>query len=285
MRLSSVDATHVIDRFRIDLRELLGVRALRGVRPGRQRRTSSIARSEHDRDRWERRQRSRSSGLDVRPYPHQQRMLERADGRARAARPPPQPGRGGDRHGQDRRRGARLQAARRSERGRDLSLLFVAHRERDPRAVAARPIRAVLRDGSFGEIHGGGPGRAGRHVFAMIQSLSEERVWSSSPAGTSTSSSSTSSITRRRRPTDRLLDHLDPRELLGLTATPERIDGAGRHRVGSAGGSPLSCGSGRRSTRASSCRSSTSASRTAPTSAKSDLAARRLCARGARAAS
>ena len=42
---------------------------------------------------------------------------------------------------------------------------------------------------------------------------------------TSTSSSSTSSTTPPRRPYRALLDHLEPRVLLGLTATPERTDG------------------------------------------------------------
>ena len=56
-----------------------------------------------------------------------------------------------------------------------------------------------------------------------------------------------------------------PTELLGLTATPERMDGR-TSPSGSAGASPSSCGCGRRSTRASSCRFSTSASPTAPIS-------------------
>ena len=46
-----------------------------------------------------------------------------------------------------------------------------------------------------------------------------------SPQTSSTSSSSTSSTTPRRATYRRLLDHLTPVELLGLTATPERTDG------------------------------------------------------------
>ena len=54
--------------------------------------------------------------------------------------------------------------------------------------------RAVLRSGDFGEIHGGGRTAAGRHVFAMIQSL-QERGFGEIARRRSTSSSSTSSIT------------------------------------------------------------------------------------------
>ena len=64
--------------------------------------------------------------------------------------------------------------------GRRLSLLFVAHREEILRQSLAT-YRAVLRDGSFGEIHGGGRIAAGEHVFAMIQSLQAERIDAARP--------------------------------------------------------------------------------------------------------
>ena len=57
----------------------------------------------------------------------------------------------------------------------DLSLLFVAHREEILRQSLAT-YRAVLRNGAFGEIHGGGRIAEGQHVFAMVQSLHEERL-------------------------------------------------------------------------------------------------------------
>ncbi len=59
--------------------------------------------------------------------------------------------------------------------GKDLSLLFVAHREEILRQSLAT-YRAVLHDGSFGEIHGGGRIAEGRHIFAMVQSLGEARL-------------------------------------------------------------------------------------------------------------
>jgi hypothetical protein len=82
----------------------------------------------------------------------------------------------------------------------------------------------VLRQESFGEIHGDGRTAQGRHVFAMVQALGADRLEHIVPdrfdvvvvdefhhAAAATY--------------DRLLRHLAPRELLGLTATPERLDG------------------------------------------------------------
>src|SRR3954454_20536520 len=55
------------------------------------------------------------------------------------------------------------------------SLLFVAHREEILRQSLAT-YRAVLRDGSFGELHAGGRVAKGAHVFANIQSLHADRL-------------------------------------------------------------------------------------------------------------
>ena len=60
-------------------------------------------------------------------------------------------------------------------RGEPLSLLFVAHREEILEQSSAT-YRAVLRDGSFGQKHGGGAVAANSHVFALIQSLHEDRL-------------------------------------------------------------------------------------------------------------
>lgn len=103
-------------------------------------------------------------------------------------------------------------------------LLFVAHREEIlDQAIAT--FRHVLGDGSFGEKWMGGhkPTKF-EHVFASIQSLT---------------SSGIDDIDRQHfdvliidefhhsaAPTySKLLNHLQPRQLLGLTATPERADG------------------------------------------------------------
>ena len=160
-------------------------------------------------------------GLDVHPYPHQQRMLERLMV---------------ERERHERHRNLVVAATGTGKtvvaaldyrqlcrrHGRDLSLLFVAHRERDPRAEPAT-FRAVLRDGSFGEIHGGG--RVAQRPACVRDDPVDVR-----------------GRVDRLRPDDfdvvivdefhhaaapsyrRLLDRLDPDELLGLTATPERMD-------------------------------------------------------------
>jgi superfamily II DNA or RNA helicase len=111
----------------------------------------------------------------------------------------------------------------RERAGGDLSLLFVAHREEILRQSLAT-YRAVLRDGSFGEIHGGGRVAEGKHVFAMIQSLQAERIEAMDPRAFDVivvdefHHAAAASY-------ERLLERMEPRELLGLTATPERLDG------------------------------------------------------------
>ncbi len=102
-------------------------------------------------------------------------------------------------------------------------LLFVAHRDeilRQSREV----FRIVLGDGDFGERHVGAerPVR-GTHVFASIQSLSRS-IEQFDP--TSFDVVIIDEFHHSEAPTyRRLLEHLTPRVLVGLTATPERADG------------------------------------------------------------
>jgi superfamily II DNA or RNA helicase/HKD family nuclease len=162
--------------------------------------------------------------FDVTPKPHQARMLEQLQAQR-------------DRH--DRHRnllvaatgtGKTVMAAldyRRlaDELGRKPSLLFVAHRRRildQSRATYA----TVLKDADFGEILGDRepPPLIGRHVFAMVQSLRNEAVERLDP--TAYEVVVIDEVHHAAAPSYRaLLEHLQPRELLGLTATPERMDG------------------------------------------------------------
>ena len=163
------------------------------------------------------------AGLEVRPLPHQETILEALDA---------------ERHVHDRHRNlvvaatgtgktvvAALDYRRlREQHGRDLSLLFVAHRK-EILEQSLRTYRETVADGAFGETYVGGtrPERW-RHVFASVQSLSTygvERI----PANhfdviVVDEFHHAEAATYRR-----ILDHLQPRELLGLTATPERADG------------------------------------------------------------
>ena len=161
------------------------------------------------------------TGLDVHPYPHQREALEAL----RVAR---------ELHGHHRNLVvaatgtgktviSALDYRDRCHDGRTPTLLFVAHRI-ELLEQARRTFRAVLRDGSFGELLGGGrePSRW-RHVFATVQSLGTrldaigperfdhviiDEFHHAHAAGYRF-----------------LLDRLRPTELLGLTATPERADG------------------------------------------------------------
>ncbi|RST07615.1 DUF3427 domain-containing protein [Streptomyces sp. WAC05374] len=163
------------------------------------------------------------SGLEVRPYPHQRDMLERLEV---------------ERAVHDCHRnllvaatgtGKTVMAALdykqlRKRYGRDLRLLFVAHR-REILQQSMRTYQDVLTDANFGEhLHSGEIPERWTHVFASVQSLNDRALERLAPDhfdvividefhhGTS--------------PTYRkILDHFTPVELLGLTATPERMDG------------------------------------------------------------
>ncbi|MFJ8024362.1 DUF3427 domain-containing protein [Streptomyces sp. NPDC096311] len=163
------------------------------------------------------------SGLEVRPYPHQRDMLERLEV---------------EREVHDRHRnllvaatgtGKTVMAALdykqlRKKHGRDLRLLFVAHRK-EILQQSLRTYQDVLVNPNFGEsLHSGEIPERWTHVFASVQSLNARALDQLAPDyfdvividefhhGTS--------------PTYRkILDHFQPLELLGLTATPERMDG------------------------------------------------------------
>lgn len=108
--------------------------------------------------------------------------------------------------------------------GKPLSLLFVAHREtilQQSRATFAH----VMKNPSFGELFGGGqrPER-GRHVFAMVQSLRSDAIRGLEPDAFDVVI--VDEFHHAEAPSyAALLERLAPIELLGLTATPERMDG------------------------------------------------------------
>ncbi|MDN5792558.1 MAG: DEAD/DEAH box helicase family protein, partial [Brevibacterium aurantiacum] len=163
------------------------------------------------------------SGLELRPYPYQQAILESLES---------------ERTNHDRHRnlvvaatgtGKTVMAAldyRNLARvaGKQPNLLFVAHR-REILQQSLRTYREALVDANFGELYVDGtrPERW-QHVFASVQALSHYDV-DNIPADhfdvvVVDEFHHAEASTYRR-----ILDHLQPRELVGLTATPERGDG------------------------------------------------------------
>ncbi|MDR7083586.1 superfamily II DNA or RNA helicase/HKD family nuclease [Arthrobacter ginsengisoli] len=108
--------------------------------------------------------------------------------------------------------------------GRDLKLLFVAHRQ-EILKQAMRTYRDVMQDGAFGELYvGEHKPRQWKHIFASVQSLSSLGVEQLAPDFFDVVV--IDEFHHAMAPTyGRMLDHLQPQQLLGLTATPERGDG------------------------------------------------------------
>jgi superfamily II DNA or RNA helicase/HKD family nuclease len=163
------------------------------------------------------------SGLEVRAFPYQQAILDLLDVERRVH----------DRHrnlvvaatGTGKTVIAALDYRRLTEEaGERPSLLFVAHR-REILEQSLRTYREVLNDANFGELYvGGARPERWRHVFASVQSLTAYGATTMAPDSYDfvviDEFHHAEAATYRR-----LLDHLTPQELLGLTATPERTDG------------------------------------------------------------
>jgi superfamily II DNA or RNA helicase/HKD family nuclease len=119
---------------------------------------------------------------------------------------------------------AALDYKRLREHHGDLSLLFVAHREQIL-VQSRRTFREALADGSFGELLvGGHRPEDRRHVFASIQTLSSPQA-----RGLVDERFDVVIVDEFHHAEattyQRLLDRVEARWLLALTATPERSDG------------------------------------------------------------
>lgn len=161
------------------------------------------------------------SPVEIRPEPFQARLLEQLE-LARF---------------QDRHRnllvaatgtGKTVMAALDYQRLRDrlprARLLFVAHRQ-EILNQALSTFRHALRDAAFGELWVGGQRpRHFEHVFASVASLTASGVDNIAPDHFDVVIIDEFHHAAART-YDALLHHLAPRELLGLTATPERADG------------------------------------------------------------
>jgi superfamily II DNA or RNA helicase len=114
----------------------------------------------------------------------------------------------------------RLRSAKTAE-----TVLFVAHRE-ELLVQSLSTFRHVLRQGDFGELFVGGQRPSEwRHVFASVQSLSQLSLHELDP-GLFDLVIVDEFHHAMATTYQRLLDHVRPKVLLGLTATPERTDGA-----------------------------------------------------------
>lgn len=160
--------------------------------------------------------------VELRPHSFQQEMLDRLDAARRI-------------HGHHRNLVvaatgtgktvvAALDFARQRREHPKWRLLFVAHR-REILEQARDTYRHALGDPGFGDLLAEGEvPRQGASVFAMVQSLPSERLRASDRGAYDVlvvdefHHASASSYRS-------LLDHFEPQELLGLTATPERADG------------------------------------------------------------
>ncbi len=159
--------------------------------------------------------------LDVTPWPHQSEMLEKLAVER-------------ERHGRHRNlvvaatgTGKTIVSALDFKRLRqqmgDPTLLFVAHRQEILRQSVSA-FRQVLRDGSFGQLYvDGHKPDEWRHVFASVQGLAQQDLQNIDPKAFDVVI--VDEFHHATAPTyRRLLEHLQPRELIGLTATPERTD-------------------------------------------------------------
>lgn len=217
VRTSCIDASDIVEKFRATFESYWEDPEFEPYEPERDRkRFDQAVRAERGKD-----DELNLALLDVHPYPHQQEILDRLDAERRL-------------HGRTRNlvvaatgTGKTIIAALdyrrcRSEWGE--RLLFVAHRK-EILDQSRRKFAAVLKDGSFGErwVEGDRPTEL-RHVFASIQTLANVDLAALPPDAFDIVI--VDEFHHAAAPSyERLLQHLKPRILLGLTATPERADG------------------------------------------------------------
>jgi superfamily II DNA or RNA helicase/HKD family nuclease len=219
VRVAAAEQPHVVDTFRATFEAYWEDTSFEPYEPARDaaRFDSAIAA-----ERGEAADELTLVGLEVRPFEHQRAMLERLEAERML-------------HGRWKNLVvaatgtgktvlAALDYARLRKQQRVDSVLFVAHRDTILKQ-SRHTFRSVLRDGTFGELYvGGEQPKVWRHVFASVQSLAQVDLAQLSP--THFDMVVVDEFHHAMADTYvRLLEHLSPRVLVGLTATPERMDG------------------------------------------------------------
>ena len=224
VRLSAISTPHLLEKFRATFDSYWENREFEPYSPSQDGDRLRAALETASGNRTSDRVTITLSGLEVHPKAYQAEMLEQLDAERTIH----------DRHrnlivaatGTGKTVIAALDYRRlvRDVHNRDLKLLFVAHRK-EILQQSRRMYQEVLTDATFGEmlVDGQEPTQW-RHVFASIQSLSQRRLSEIDPKHFDVvvidEFHHAEAASYRR-----LLDHVDPMELVGLTATPERADG------------------------------------------------------------
>ncbi|NLT30843.1 MAG: DEAD/DEAH box helicase family protein, partial [Propionibacterium sp.] len=222
VRLSSAATPHLLRKFAATFDTYWADPAYETYDPERDAERLDVALGEAGGQRSRDRVTLTTSGLDVRPYPHQREALESLDAER---------DKGHHRNliiaatGTGKTVIAALDYRNLCELWqRRPSLLFVAHR-REILEQALRTYREVLNDANFGELYVAGRQPSNwQHLFASVQTLNARDITSMAPDALEVvvidefHHAAAASY-------QALLNHLQPRELLGLTATPERTDG------------------------------------------------------------
>ena len=165
------------------------------------------------------------SGLEVRPFPYQQRDARGPRVERSSPRPPPQSGGGRDRHRQDRRRRPGLPTVCASRPRRATVAAVRRAPPGDPRAVAAHLPRGAGRRHVRRAVRRRQPSGAVAARLRQRPVAELPTAWRTSQRPLRRRRHRRVPPRRGRRPTAACWTTSTPRELLGLTATPERTDG------------------------------------------------------------
>ncbi|MBK9165906.1 MAG: DUF3427 domain-containing protein [Bryobacterales bacterium] len=225
VKLSQVEAPHIVERFRGAFDSLWCDEEFAPFRADDEEICRRVRQSlEHARRGPGRRDSGPPAFFDLRPHPYQQATLDQLET---------------ERIDRDRFRNlvvaptgtgktliAAFDYARQPFAGRRPRLLFLAHREELLRQARDR-FRHVLRDESFGDVLGGGEEPASYdHLFATVQSFRSRGLLGSQGVAYWEYAVLDEAHHVPAESYREIIASLQPRILLGLTATPERTDGA-----------------------------------------------------------